>query len=172
MASDLKVGLRLAIAFAMLLAASSPAQTVEKADSALPKISLRVHKAVAPGELEQSVEAIERSQCGTGGLSTGPTTAKLAGGKVKAIRVLRVAQANKAAKADDIRLLLWSVWSGQIEESFCGPVWQEMAFWSIESELEFDDGKKGLLITDGGHVAMKDHDGRVWFTRIMPAQKQ
>ncbi|HMD39606.1 MAG TPA: hypothetical protein VKH15_10005 [Candidatus Acidoferrum sp.] len=41
--------------------------------------------------------------------------------------------------------------------------------WSIESILVFEDGKQGVLITDGSHVALKDHDGKSWFFRLLPA---
>ena len=43
-----------------------------------------------------------------------------------------------------------------------------MALWSIESTLEFKDGKKGLLITDGEHVAVRDHGGKSCFFRLWP----
>jgi hypothetical protein len=50
-----------------------------------------------------------------------------------------------------------------------GIVWDEGTWWSIESAVEFEDGKKGLLITDGLHVALRDHDGKNWFFRLLPA---
>ena len=92
---------------------------------------------------------------------------QLAGGKVKRIRVLR-AEAYKispAPKVEDVRATIDKVWSQKFVWMACRIAWDEAALWSIQAELDFEDGKKGVLITDGWHVALQDHDGHNWFVR-------
>jgi hypothetical protein len=62
-----------------------------------------------------------------------------------------------------------SVWNGKFQFSTCFIGWAEPNWWSVEARLEFVDGKQGVLVTDGTHVALKDHDGATWFFRLLPA---
>lgn len=89
-----------------------------------------------------------------------------AGGKVKRIRVVRASGRFKgwpAPKREDARATVEKVWSEKFVVGTCQIEWEERAFWSIQAELEFKDGNKGVLITDGWHVALQDHDGHNWF---------
>jgi hypothetical protein len=45
--------------------------------------------------------------------------------------------------------------------------WAEPNLWFVEARLEFEDGKEGLLITDGGSVVLQGHDGMTWYIRLM-----
>jgi hypothetical protein len=168
MLNYLRTSLLFGIALAWVFVASSPGQTANTPQSAVPKISLRSYRVVAPGELGGTVTALERSTCGSATSSTSQATAELAAGKVKAIRVLRVVQWNKPPQSKELQQTLRRVWQGRVQGAACGILWDEGAWWSIESALVFEDGKRGLLVTDGSHIALKDHDGRVWFTRLMP----
>jgi hypothetical protein len=66
-------------------------------------------------------------------------------------------------------MLVRKVWQGSFQSADCGILWSEGNMWSIEFALEFEDGKQGLLITDGRHVALCDHDAKNWFFRLLPA---
>lgn len=87
---------------------------------------------------------------------------QLAGGKVKRIRVMRASGRFKGAplpKPEEVRATVEKIWSRKFGVGMCQIEWDEGAFWSIQAELEFKDGSKGVLITDGRHVALQDHDG-------------
>jgi hypothetical protein len=96
----------------------------------------------------------------------------LAAGKVKTIRVLHTNSTFKPAQPEELQRMLLKVWlSTTLECCSCGIIWDEGNFWSVDAALEFEDGKKGILITDGTHVAMQDHDGRKLFFRIPVVRK-
>jgi hypothetical protein len=38
----------------------------------------------------------------------------------------------------------------------------------LEAVIEFEDGKRSALITDGEHVALQDHESKNWFFRLLP----
>jgi len=121
-------------------------------------------------ELARKVRAMDDGKhCGRRGLDFGKTISleELAGGKVKAIRVVRAEtyRGAPAVKAGEARAKVERVWSGRFGFMNCEIGWAEPMLWSVEAELEFEDGKKGVLITDGWHVAMVDHDGNNWFLR-------
>ena len=91
---------------------------------------------------------------------------ELAGAKVKQIRVVKAEryQGQPAPKPEEIRVIVESVWSKSFGFARCQIEWDELVVWSIQAELVFEDGKIGVLITDGRrHVAMQDHDGHIWF---------
>ncbi len=91
------------------------------------------------------------------------------GGRVKTIMVLRSAVPGWPPRpTSKVRETLRKVWNGKFDGASCFPFWAEHTFWPIEAELEFEDGTHGLLITDGWHVVFQDHDGRIWFLRLMP----
>lgn len=96
------------------------------------------------------------------------TVGEIVGGKVVKIRVVRFASSVTTKKADQIPTVLRQVWEGQAEEPACYIAWDEAPLWSIEAVLEFDDGKRSLLVTDGLHVAVQDHEGHSNFMRMMP----
>jgi len=92
---------------------------------------------------------------------------QLAGGKVKRIRVVRAEtyRISSARKPEEVRATIEKIWSRKFGWKACQIEWAEWAPWSIQAELEFEDGKKGVLITDGWHVALQDHEGHNWFVR-------
>jgi hypothetical protein len=121
-------------------------------------------------ELARNVRAMDDGKhCGRRELEFGKTISleELAGGKVKAIRVVRAEtyKGAPAVKAEEARAKLEKVWSGRFGFMACQIGWAEPTLWSVEAELEFEDGKKGVLITDGWHVALEDHEGNNWFLR-------
>ena len=156
----LRIGLRVAVVFAAILTPCLHGQTAEEHERAAPKIKLRRYTVVAPGALQERVHAIERSKCGTATESTSLTTADLAGGKVKTIRVLRVVRWNKPPESDQIKSTLLNVWLGHVQGADCGILWSEGSWWSIESALEFQDGKRGLLIQTASTLQSRITMGR------------
>jgi hypothetical protein len=122
-------------------------------------------------ELAARVKTLERTSCNDARRRFDhPTTlADFVDAKVKTIRVLRYTRQRNPLKAEEIQKLVRKVWQGSFQSADCGILWAEAAWWSIESALEFEDGKQGLLITDGIHVALRDHDGKNWFFRLLPA---
>jgi hypothetical protein len=65
-------------------------------------------------------------------------------------------------------MILRKVWQGSVDGEDCRILWSEVRYWSIESSLEFEDGKRGEFITDGIHIALRDHGGKTWFLRLLP----
>jgi hypothetical protein len=123
-------------------------------------------------ELAAQVKTMEGVSCGdTSRRVSQPTALKdFVGGRVKTIRVVHYARERNISKPVRLRALVSKVWQGSfLDQPACGIVWDEGTWWSIESTVEFEDGKRGLLITDGSHVALRDHDGRNWFFRLLPA---
>ncbi len=96
---------------------------------------------------------------------------ELAGHPVKTIRVTayRLNANTPSQKQTDIRQQVLEVWSGKFRTAFCQIAWAEKTNWSINATVEFDDGKRGSLLTDGWHVRLLDHDGKFRFLRLLPA---
>jgi hypothetical protein len=96
---------------------------------------------------------------------------ELAGHAVKAIHVTAYRlNANVPRKEPkDIRQQVLDVWLGKFRTAFCQIAWAESTNWSINATVEFDDGKRGSLLTDGSHVRLLDHEGKFWFLRLLPA---
>ena len=122
------------------------------------------------GQILEKARAMEKAKsCGRRMLEEGKpfSLEELAGAKVKRIRVVR-AETYKiwpAPKPEEVRATVEKIWSRKFGWMACQIEWDEGALWSIQAELEFEDGKKGVLITDGWHVALQDHDGHNWFVR-------
>jgi len=149
----------------------SQAQNRAEPDSSLPRILVGSATVIGEGELAARVEKMEGVSCGdTSRRVNHPTAVKdFVGARVKTIRVLHYTRERNFSKPAEVQALVSKVWQGNfLDQAACGILWDEMAFWSIESTLEFKDGKKGLLITDGEHVAVRDHDGKNWFFRLWP----
>jgi hypothetical protein len=117
-----------------------------------------------------SVKDIEKGPCddSSKGVYHPIAVEDFVGGKVKAIRVLRYSRGMSKVDPKEIPRILSRVWSSSFFGAECGIVWSEMTFWSIEASLEFEDGKTGLLITDGLHVALINHNSKSSFFRITP----
>lgn len=88
------------------------------------------------------------------------------GGRVKTIRVVGftpIAERHTFRQLpEDLRL----VWSAKFQSSSCFLAWAEPNLWFVEARLEFEDGTEGLLITDGGSVVIRGHDGTTWYIRL------
>ena len=55
------------------------------------------------------------------------------------------------------------------EGPFVRQAWSELSFASITAVIKYDDGRVGLLETDGrGHLFMEDHEGIGWWYRWDP----
>jgi len=118
------------------------------------------------GQIPEKVRAMDQAKsCGRRMWEEGKPfrLEELAGAKVKRIRVLR-AEPYKISP-EQARATIEKVWSRKFAWLACQIGWDETALWSVEAELEFEDGKKGALITDGWHVAIQDHEGHNWFVR-------
>jgi hypothetical protein len=147
----------------------SHAQNRAEPESDLPRILVSSAKVIGAGELAARVEKMEGASCGDTSRRVNHTTAvkDFVGARVKTIRVLHYARERNFSKPVEVRALVSKVWQGSfLDQPACGIVWDEGTWWSIESALEFKDGKKGLLITDGEHVAIRDHEGKSWFFRL------
>jgi hypothetical protein len=156
----------------LALPSLSQAQNPANARSDSPTILVGSATVADNGELAAQVKTMEGVSCGdTSRRVNQPTAVKdFVGGRVKTIRVVHYARERNFSKPVEVRALVSKVWQGSfMEQAACDILWDEMAFWSIESALEFKDGKKGLLITDGSHVALRDHDGQNWFFRLEPS---
>jgi hypothetical protein len=126
------------------------------------------------GELVMAADRLESASCnGSYHYVEHPTTVgDFVSGKVKSIRVLRTARLRPGTTpptADETRQKLKRVWRGKFQAAFCHIAWAERTFWSIEAVVEFEDGKRSTLITDGVHVAVQDHNGTSAFFRLFPA---
>ena len=123
------------------------------------------------GDLARTVKLLDRASCDTSPrhLERPTTVQEFAGGRVKTIRLFRSAPKNNPLKVAELRESLRHVWRSKFQNASCGIEWSQGAPWSIESVLEFEDGERGALITDGVHVALQDHDGKSWFFRLLPA---
>jgi hypothetical protein len=91
---------------------------------------------------------------------------QLAGAKVERIRVVMASgrfKGRHAPKPEEVRATVQKMWSRKFGWMTCQVEWDEPVLWYIQAELGFKDGNKGVLITDGRHVALQDHDGHNWF---------
>jgi hypothetical protein len=41
--------------------------------------------------------------------------------------------------------------------------------WNIRATVEYEDGKKSTMLTDGLHVQVQDREGKYWYMREWPA---
>ena len=99
-----------------------------------------------------------------------PTTVGESLGKtVRTIRVVSFAPMSDSRIFDHLKTRLLDIWTGKVQSSYCYIAWAEPTLWLVEAELEFEDGKRGVLISDGLHVALRDHNGRTWYLRLLPA---
>ena len=88
------------------------------------------------------------------------------GGKVKAIRVTAYDDRNTP---DQIKDEVLNAWFGHFHYVTCQIDWDEMTLWNVRAVVEFEDGAKGSLLTDGGHVRIQDREGKSWYLREWPA---
>ncbi len=88
------------------------------------------------------------------------------GGKVKSIHVVRY---DPRLTPFQIREEVQRVWLGLFWDASSYMGWAEGSIWNIDASVEYEDGKRSSLITDGGHVRVQDREGKYWFIRLWPA---
>lgn len=88
------------------------------------------------------------------------------GGRVKSVRVVAYDQALTPAQVkEEFR----KVWLGVFRSPSCFIPWDEGGSWNLRAVVEFEDGKRTSLLTDGGHVEVQDREGNYWYLREWPA---
>lgn len=88
------------------------------------------------------------------------------GGKVKWIHVVRY---DPRLTPSQIQEEVQKVWLGVFWTSSSYLGWAEGSMWNIETSVEYEDGKRSSLLTDGLHVRVQDREGKHWFIRLWPA---
>jgi hypothetical protein len=149
-------------------------ESLESSEANLPTIGVDSIVVSDYGELRRAADRLESASCNGGYhyLERPMTVGDFMGGRVKTIRVLRTAPLRPGTSpptADETRRKLKRVWEGKFQAAFCQIAWAEMTLWSVEAVVEFEDGKRSPLITDGIHVALQDHNGNSAFFRVFPA---
>ena len=155
----------------LLLPSLSHCQDLAKSETTSPPILVDSKLVSDFAELSRKAKTLEDASCNGGSryLEHPTTVGDFVGGKVKTIRVVHSASRKSPPTAEELRKSLRMVWQGKFQVAFCQVAWAELTLWSIESIVEFEDGKRRALITDGVHVALQDHDGKNWFFRLFPA---
>jgi hypothetical protein len=147
-------------------------EPLEASDANLPPIIVDSMVASDYGELRTAADSVEKGPCGGHYGYLEPTTVSdYVGGSVKAIRLLRSAPLMAATRlgADEVQQKISLLWLGKFRGVSCRPMWAEGNFWSLEAVVEFEDGRRSRLFTDGVHVALQDHNGNSAFFRLFPA---
>jgi len=93
----------------------------------------------------------------------------IAGAKVKRIVIAHIDPSKTPIWPEQIQDTVERVWTGTFQTRSCHILWAEATFWTLQADLEFEDGSVGLLLTDGHHVALRDRNGNNWFLRLLPA---
>jgi len=159
-------GLILALPLLLLSGISSStsiAQSKAQSADATPEIAIDASASSTVDEIGRHVAIADVNSC-NGGYRwlDHPTTVKdFVGRRVKTIRVIHYAArlGAKPPSLEEVRDTVLKVWQGKFQSAFCSLPWSEPSWWTSESTLEFEDGKRGTLITDGVHVFLRDHDG-------------
>ncbi len=142
----------------------------DKAKSPIaPPLILGDPGATDAAELRQTAESLQRKSCEGRYLNRPTSVADFIGGRIKDIRVVRFDRAIGFSATEELRNSVRKVWLGEFQYAACQINWAEFSLWSIEAIVEFEDGKRSELLTDGSHVALQDHDGKSWFFRLLPA---
>lgn len=93
------------------------------------------------------------------------------GGKVRTIRVLRAVQIRGLGRLTpaDVQTSVLEAWVGIFRDGSCSIDWDEVTFWTIAAIIEYEDGKRTLMMFDSSrHLSLEDREGRVWFIRLWP----
>lgn len=100
------------------------------------------------------------------------TLQDLLGGKVKEIQVIRVTPLQPSAPqvtglyTPPAVLAVKRALRRRIQDGNCAQVWTERPAWTVQADIQFEDGIKRKLFTDGTFVAAQDRSGRAWFLRL------
>ena len=122
-------------------------------------------------ELNRKVKALESSTCNGQYRYHDPPSGwqNSSAERSEIFRVVSCRARQSSHTNQELRNLVEKVWQGQFHSAACQINWAEFTFWSIEALAESEDGNQAELITDGSHVAVRDHDGSSWFLRLLPA---
>jgi hypothetical protein len=99
--------------------------------------------------------------------------ATAAGAKVKRIVVLEWVHGwGNYPTWSDVAKEIQTAWAGRIESMYPGHAqWSELPFWNVFASIEFDNSpERGCIVTDGLHVSMRDVNGEIWLTRLVPTR--
>ena len=88
------------------------------------------------------------------------------GGLVKSIHVVDY---SARMKPEQVRDKIRKVWLGSFHDTMCSIYWDEITPWDLRAEVEFYDGRRIHLLTDGMHVEVEDLEGLYWYLREWPA---
>lgn len=80
------------------------------------------------------------------------TVEDFVGGKVKRIRVTRIAG---NLTHDQVRNEVLKVWFGVFYHAASQIMWAEGGRWNVGASIEYESGPSGLLVTDGSHVQVQ-----------------
>jgi hypothetical protein len=154
------------LGFASLLAASNSLSQAPAATPTLtPLVLMDSVKDEGTEKLRRDAESLGSVTCTAMPIYLRPTAVgAFIGGKAIVLRVLHT-----AGSPSDVPKTLEKVWNGQFQTAWCHIGWDEGALWSIEANVEFEDGKQAKLFTGGSHVAFQDHAGNSWFICLLPA---
>jgi hypothetical protein len=148
-------------------------QPKSQAADATPEVRVDASALSNVDEIGRHVSRFEATFCNGGyrWLDQPTTVEHFAGGRLKTIRVIHYAApgGGKAPSPGEVGNKVLNVWQGKFRAAFCSLPWSEGTWWTSESTLEFEEGKRGTLITDGVHVFLRDRDGKPWFFRLYPA---
>lgn len=88
------------------------------------------------------------------------------GDRVKTVRV--ALRPESKLTPGEVRDKLRKVWRGRFWDASCEMRWAEMTLWNIAASIEFEDGGRSSITTDGlSHVAIQDREGKVWYLRLI-----
>lgn len=96
------------------------------------------------------------------------TVESFVGGKVELIRVVHY---DPRLTPPQIRDEVRKVWLGIFWFATSSIMWDEGNSWNIAASVEYEDGQRTLILTDGGHVQVQDREGKYWFIRLWPAMQ-
>lgn len=92
------------------------------------------------------------------------------GGDVKYVRVVHYDPKLTTLQIQDE---VQKMWRSVFRDGACAIMWSEGNRWNIEAAIEYEDGKRSLIFTDGGaHVQVQDRDGKYWYIRRIPPFNQ
>ncbi len=139
--------------------------------SALPTIVLSSARTTDNASMAAFANGMNQAACNAGpAYSQQPISVEaIAGAKVKRIVIGHIDQSKTPIRPEQIQDTVEQVWTGTFQTRSCHILWAEATFWTLQADLEFEDGSVGLLLTDGHHVALRDRNGNNWFLRLLPA---
>ncbi len=88
------------------------------------------------------------------------------GGNVKEIRVDYY---DPGPTPDQVKEQVRKVWLGIFHDVMCRIEWDEATLWNIRATVEYEDGGKSSILSDGWHVQVQDREGKYWYLREWPA---